>query len=123
MSLKAPVLRSRVTPAVIVDKLEGPGQFPLLQCLTDENVWVLLPCSAVVALHAELSCLQVKEVRAPEMHRSGELRHGDQVSGGLALAVASLARRHDMHTPRYDLQEEVRQQADRKSTRLNSSHT
>ncbi len=30
VSLKAPQLRGRVTPAVIVDKLEGPGQFPLL---------------------------------------------------------------------------------------------
>jgi superfamily II RNA helicase len=111
VSLKAPVLRSRVTPAVIVAKVEGPGQFPLLQCLTDENVWVLLPCSAVVALHAELSCLQVKEVDAPGMHRSGELRHGDQASGGLALAVAHMARRHDMVTPQYDLAGEVQAQA------------
>jgi superfamily II RNA helicase len=110
VSLKAPILRGRVTPAVIVEKVEGPGQFPLLQCLTDENVWVLLPCSAVVSLHAELSCLQVKDLPAPELHRSGELRHGDQASGGLALAVASMARRHDMTTPQYDLAGEVQAQ-------------
>jgi superfamily II RNA helicase len=65
----------------------------------------------VVALHAELSCLQVKEVEAPELHRSGELRHGDQASGGLALAVAHMARRHDMATPQYDLAGEVQAQA------------
>ena len=111
VSLKAPVLRGRVTPAVIVEKVEGPGQFPLLCCLTDENVWVLVPCSAVVSLHAELSCLQVKEVAAPELHRAGELRHGDQASGGLALAVAHMARRHDMTTPQYDLAGEVQAQA------------
>ena len=111
VSLKAPVLRGRVTPAVIVEKVEGPGQFPLLLCLTDENVWVLVPCTAVVSLHAELSCLQVKEVAAPELHRSGELRHGDQASGGLALAVAHMARRHDMTTPQYDLAGEVQAQA------------
>ena len=111
VSLKAPVLRGRVTPAVIVEKVEGPGQFPLLLCLTDENVWVLVPCTAVVSLHAELSCLQVKEVAAPELHRSGELRHGDQASGGLALAVAHMARRHDMSTPQYDLAGEVQAQA------------
>jgi superfamily II RNA helicase len=111
VSLKAPVLRSRVTPAVIVEKVEGPGQFPLLCCLTDENVWVLLPCSAVVSLHAELSCLQVKELPVPELHRSGEIRHGDQSSGGLALAVAHMARRHDMTTPQYDLAGEVQAQA------------
>ena len=111
VSLKAPILRGRVTPAVIVDKVEGPGQFPLLLCLTDENVWVLLPCGAVVSLHAELSCLQVKDIDAPELHRAGELRHGDQASGGLALAVGSMARRHDMTTPQYDLAGEVQAQA------------
>ncbi|MBV2350118.1 DEAD/DEAH box helicase [Synechococcus sp. HK05] len=111
VSLKAPVLRGRVTPAVIVEKVEGPGQFPLLLCLTDENVWLLVPCTAVVSLHAELSCLQVKEIAAPELHRAGELRHGDQSSGGLALAVAHMARRHDMTTPQYDLAGEVQAQA------------
>jgi superfamily II RNA helicase len=111
VSLKAPVLRGRVTPAVIVEKVEGPGQFPLLLCLTDENVWLLVPCTAVVSLHAELSCLQVKEIAAPALHRSGELRHGDQASGGLALAVAHMARRHDMTTPQYDLAGEVQAQA------------
>ena len=111
VSLKCPQLRSRVTPAVIAAKVPGPGQFPLLLCLSEENVWILLPCSAVVALHAELACLQVAQVEVPELSHAGELRHGDGASGGLALAVASLARRHDMHTPRYDLQEEVRHQS------------
>ena len=111
VSLKAPQLRGGVTPAVIVEKVQGPGQFPLLLCLTDENVWILLPCSAVVSLHAELSCLQVSQVEPPELHRVGELRHGDQASGGLALAVAHMARRHDMHTPQYDLAGEVLAQA------------
>ncbi|MEB3261830.1 MAG: DEAD/DEAH box helicase [Cyanobacteriota bacterium] len=111
VSLKAPQLRGRVSPAVIVEKVKGPGQFPLLLCLTDENLWLLLPCSAVVSLHAELSCLQVHDVDRPELHGVGELRHGDQASGGLALAVASMARRHDMHTPQYDLAGEVQTQA------------
>jgi superfamily II RNA helicase len=111
VSLKAPQLRGRVTPAVIVEKVKGPGQFPLLLCLTDENLWLLLPCSAVVSLHAELSCLQVRELERPELRGVGELRHGDQASGGLALAVASMARRHDMHTPQYDLAGEVQGQA------------
>ena len=88
VSLKAPVLRGRVTPAVIVEKQQGSGQFPLLCCLTDENVWVLVPCSAVVSLHAELTCLQVKDVAVPELHRAGELRHGDQASGRRAHGPA-----------------------------------
>ncbi|MAR07765.1 MAG: DEAD/DEAH box helicase [Cyanobium sp. NAT70] len=111
VSLKAPQLRGRVTPAVIVDKVDGPGQFPLLLCLTDENLWILLPCQAVVSLHAELSCLQVDGVSSPDLQRSGELRHGDQHSGGLSLAVAHMARRHDMTTPQYDLAGEVLTQA------------
>ena len=111
VSLKSPQLKGRVTPAVIVDKIDGPGQFPLLLCLTDDNVWVLLPCQSVVSIHAELSCLQVDGLAVPELHRSGELRHGDQASGGLALAVAHMARRHDMVTPQYDLAGEVLTQA------------
>ncbi|MCB4428637.1 DEAD/DEAH box helicase [Synechococcus sp. MU1643] len=111
VSLKSHQLRGRVAPAVIVEKVKGPGQFPLLLCLTDENVWILLPCQAVVSIHAELSCLQVDGLEIPELSRSGELRHGDQASGGLALAVAHMARRHDMTTPQYDLAGEVLTQA------------
>ena len=111
ISVRAPQLKGRVTPAVIVAKVPGPGQFPLLLCLTDSNIWILLHCHAVVALHAELSCLQVADFDPPALHHPGELRHGDQRSGGLALAVASMAQRHDMHTPRYDLVGEVQQQA------------
>jgi superfamily II RNA helicase len=65
----------------------------------------------VVSLHAELSCLQVQQLEAPELHHPGELRHGGEESAGMALAVASMARRHDMHTPRYDLAGEVQAQA------------
>jgi len=111
LSLKSPQLKGRVTPAVIVEKIEGPGQFPQLLCLTDENVWILVPCHEVVSLHAELSCLQVQGVQAPALHHIGEIRHGDQASGGLALAVAHMARRHDMATPQYDLAGEVQAQA------------
>ena len=111
VSLKAPQLKGHVTPAVIVAKEQGPVQFPLLLCLTDANVWILVPCGAVVSLHAELSCLQVRQLDPPDLRHPGELRHGDSHSEGLALAVASLARRHDMHTPRYDLAGEVQDQA------------
>jgi superfamily II RNA helicase len=112
ISLKAPQLKGLVTPAVIVAKVQGSGQFPLLLCLTDDNIWILVPCHAVVSLHAELSCLQVQQLAPPALNHPGELRHGNQDSGGLALAVASMARRHDMHTPRYDLAGEVLHQAE-----------
>lgn len=111
VSLKASQLRGRVAPAVLVAKRNGPGQFPLLLCLTDENVWLLLPCQKVVCLHSELSCLQVGDHNPPDLRRSGELRHGDDTSAGLAMAVAHVASRHDMATPQYDLVGEVQAQA------------
>ncbi len=112
VSLKAPQLRGQVTPAVIVEKIDGPGQFPLLLCLTDENIWIVLPCQAVVSLHAELSCLNVVDLNHPNMSSSGELRHGNHQSRGLALEVGYMAKRHDMKTPQYDLAGEVLAQAE-----------
>ena len=98
ISLKSPQLKGRVAPAVIVDKVDGPGQFPLLLCLTDDNLWVLLPCQSVVSIHAELSCLQVSGVSVPDLSRAGELRHGDQASGGLALAGLELVQQGDQNS-------------------------
>ncbi len=112
VSLKAPQLRGRISPAVLVQKLDGPGQFPLLLCLTDQNIWVLLPCQAVVSLHAELTCLEINVQRKPDLKRPGELRHGDQQSHELALAVATISSKHDMTTPQYDLAGEVLAQAE-----------
>ncbi len=112
VSLKTPQLRGRITPAVIVDKIESSGKFPLLLCLTDENLWLLLPCQSVVSLHAELSCLQVSGLKEPDLKRSGEIRHGDYQSRELALAVSNMAKRHDMKTPQYDLAGEVLAQAE-----------
>ncbi len=111
VSLKAPQLRGRITPAVIVEKLEGSGQFPLLLCLTDQNVWVLLPCQSVVSLHAELSCLEIAHMTQPDLRKAGEVRHGDKKSSDLALAICHVAKRHSMTTPQYDLAGEVLDQA------------
>ncbi len=111
VSLKAAQFPGRVTPAVIVDKIEGSGQFPLLLCLTDENIWLLLPCKAVVSLYAELSCLQVEGLKAPDLHRVGELRHGNANSEVMAQAISNMAKRHEMRVPQYDLASEVLSQA------------
>jgi superfamily II RNA helicase len=76
VSIKSPQLKGKVTPAVIVAKVKGPGQFPLLLCLTEDNLWIQLPCHAVVGLHAELSCLQVEQLEPPELQHAGELAMG-----------------------------------------------
>ncbi len=112
VSLKAPQLHESVTPAVIVAKLAGPGQFPLLLCLTDQNIWLLLTCRSVVSLYAELSCLQVDALRQPDLQNAGELCHGDETSLLVAEEVVLMAKRHDMKTPQYDLAGEVLVQAE-----------
>ncbi len=112
VSLKSPQLKGRITPAVIVDKFDGPGQFPLLLCLTDQNIWILLPCQSVVSLYAELACLEINLASFPDLRSAGELRHGDEKSKELALAIGQIARRHDMTIPQYDLAGEVLTQAE-----------
>ena len=113
VTVKSPHLESSPAAAVLVDKRPGPGQFPLLLCLTEGNVWLLLPCRDVVAFHGELSCLTVAPMAMPPLRKAGERRHGDGSSQGLALSVAAMARRHDLRTARYDLAAEVQEQARR----------
>ena len=111
ISLKSPQLHGRITPAVIVDKLDSQGTFPLLLCLTDDNIWVLLSCKSVVSLYADLACLDVSTIAPPDLRRKGEIFHGDQRSNELALLIKTLATRHDMTIPQYDLAGEVLTQA------------
>ncbi len=112
VSLKSPQLHGRITPAVIVDKRDGPGQFPLLLCLTEQNIWVLVSCQSIVSLHAELSCLDIANINPPLVKRGGELIHGDEISEQLALAISCIAKRHEMTIPQYDLAEEVLAQSE-----------
>ena len=110
ITVKSPHLDTSPAAAVLVEKRPGPGQFPLLLCLTEGNVWLLLPCRDVVAFHGELSCLTVAPMVMPPLRQAGERRHGDGSSHGLALTVAAMARRHDLRTARYDLAAEVQEQ-------------
>lgn len=114
VTVKSPHLEISPAAAVLVEKRPGPGQFPLLLCLTEGNVWLLLPCRDVVAFHGELSCLAVATTMAmPPLRQAGERRHGDGSSQGLSLSVAAMAQRHDLRTARYDLAAEVQDQAQR----------
>ena len=112
ISLKAPQLQSKITPAVIVNKIDGPGQFPLLLCLTSENIWTLVTCQSVVSLHAELSCLEISNFSQPNLTKAGALCYGDSETSKLALAILEVSSRYDMKTPQYDLAGEVLAQAE-----------
>ncbi len=111
VSLKTPALRSRITPAVIVNKQPGPGKFPLLLCLTDQNIWTLISCQSVVGIHAELSCLDVGECNDPGLIRSNQICHGNEHTVSLAMSISEIGESHDMTTPQYDLAGEVLSQA------------
>lgn len=107
VSLKSAQLLGKVTPAVIVDKVDSHGKFPYLICLTSENVWILVACQAVVSIHAELSCLEVNHLHPPVLSRLGELVHGDEQSREYSIVISTLSKQHDMNTPQYDLAGEV----------------
>ena len=111
VSIKTPSLRSRVTPAVIVNKQQGPGKFPLLLCLTDQNIWALISCQSVVGIHAELSCLEVGLWDDPNLIQSNQISHGNEQTINLAMSIKKISQAHDMTTPQYDLAGEVLSQA------------
>ena len=111
VSLKSSQLRSKVTPAVVVEKVEIGGKFPQLLCLTDENVWILISCQEVVSIHADLSYIDVSGLTPPDLNRTGELCHGNVVSNEIADVISHLAIKHDMRIPQYDLASEVLSQA------------
>ena len=111
VTVKASQLRGQITPAVIVDKIEGLGNFPLLLCLTFDNLWILLSCNDVVSIHAELSCLDIDQLEEPKLHIPGEICHGNDQSQLIANLVELIAKRHDLRTPQYDLAQEVLSQA------------
>ncbi|KGG14771.1 MULTISPECIES: DEAD/DEAH box helicase [unclassified Prochlorococcus] len=111
ISLKVSSFGGRVIPAVIVEKYKKLNHSPLLLCLTDENIWILIACQSVVGLHADLSCLNVQSIKSPVLKRLGEISYGDQNSNEIAFLISEAAQAHDMHTPQYDLASEVLSQA------------
>ncbi len=107
ISLKISSLQSKVIPAVIVKKIDGPYHLPLLLCLTYSNIWVLISCKSVVCLHADLNCLDVKSSMPPNLKRVGEISYGEISSESIANSIAQISRTYDMTTPQYDLASEV----------------
>ena len=110
VTLKASQLRGHITPAVIIEKVQGSRKFPLLLCLTSENIWILIPCNSVVGIHAELSCLDVDNLENPSLKFTSEICHGNNQSKVIADVVDSIAKKHDLNTPQYDLAQEVMSQ-------------
>lgn len=77
-------------PAVLVSKVPGSGQAPLLVCLGKDNRWYVIAAGDVAALHAELPRLSVVDYLEPpaEMPRKlGQCRKGDEVTAAIAQQI------------------------------------
>ena len=112
ISIKTSQLREKVTPAVIIRKIQKSDKKSYLLCLTDENIWILISSKEVVSLYAELSCLDVSDLTPPQISRIGELHYGNSTSRKIAEIISNLAKSNDMRTPQYDLASEVLSQAE-----------
>ncbi|MEM7797192.1 MAG: DEAD/DEAH box helicase [Cyanobacteria bacterium P01_C01_bin.118] len=98
-------------PAVIVTKLEGPGQFPYLVCLTFDNHWLLAAPRDVFGLYYEKygRIAEVDQLTPPKALglKAGNKCAGDDVSG-------HVAERMPQQLPTLDeLAPEVKEQRDR----------
>lgn len=77
-------------PAVLVAKASGPGQFPYLVCLTQENQWYVLTQTDVVDLHADIPRLQQVDDIVPPRDmppKPGQHRRGDDSTLGIAAQI------------------------------------
>jgi len=96
-------------PATLVMKLSGPGQFPYLVCLSQDNTWYVLTVRDVVGLHAEFPRLESVDALAPPVDllpKPGQRRQGDEVSAAIAHQIPS-------PPPLADLAPEVKTQQER----------
>lgn len=96
-------------PAVLVAKLSGPGQFPYLVCLTQQNHWYVATVGDVVGLHAEyprLAAVDGVEPPAELMPKPGQHRQGQD-------STAAIAQQIPQPPPLADGAPEVKAQLDR----------
>lgn len=80
-------------PAVLVSKMPGPGQFPYLICLGQNNRWYVATVGDVVGMHPEFARLkQVDHLIPPAelMPKAGSVRKGDEITQAIAQQVPNI---------------------------------
>ncbi len=91
LSLKGKNIKvSTPLPAVLVSKLPGPGQFPFLVCLGQDNRWYLATVKDVVLLHSEVE--RVREADALTLPADwqpslGASRKGDEATAAIVAKM------------------------------------
>ncbi|MFE4105480.1 DEAD/DEAH box helicase [Almyronema epifaneia] len=79
--------------AVLVSKLPGPGQFPYLVCLGQDNRWYVVTVADVIDLHEQLERLREAETLNPPPDlplKPGQTRSGDETTARLVAKIPQL---------------------------------
>ncbi len=73
-------------PAVLVSKLPGPGQFPFLICLGQDNRWYIATVKDVALLHSDIPRLREADTLTPPtpwQPSPGAARKGNEVTAAI----------------------------------------
>ncbi|NJN04961.1 MAG: hypothetical protein HC816_22230, partial [Leptolyngbyaceae cyanobacterium RM1_1_2] len=91
LSLKGKHVKvSTPLPAVLVSKIPGPGQFPYLVCLGQDNRWYVVTVADVIDLHDHFERLEAVEalsIPADLPLKPGQNRSGDEATAPLAQQI------------------------------------
>ena len=94
MSLKGKNVKVKEpVTAVLVSKLPGPGQFPYLVCLGQDNRWYIATGKDVTGLHSDLSRLKEAEQLTPPADwtpKPGTTRKGSEETAAVAEKIPAL---------------------------------
>jgi superfamily II RNA helicase len=82
------------TPAVLVSRVAGGGQFPYLICLGRDNRWYVVTTHDVIDLHAELPRMTAVDDLTPPgdlLPKPGQHRQGNETTARLAQQIPDFA--------------------------------
>ncbi|MCS7031630.1 MAG: DEAD/DEAH box helicase [Gloeomargarita sp. SKYG116] len=81
------------TPAVLVTRVAGGGQFPYLVCLGRDNRWYVVTTHDVIDLHAELPRISAVDYLTPPVDllpKPGQHRHGNEQTALIAQQIPEM---------------------------------
>ena len=91
LSLKGKNVKvSTPLPAVLVSKVAGPGQFPFLVCLAQDNRWYLASVKDVALLHSEVERVREADALTPPTDWQpslGASRKGDEATAAVVAQM------------------------------------
>ena len=94
MSLKGKNVKVKdPLPAVLVSKIPGPGQFPYLICLSQDNRWYVATVKDVALLHNDLDRLKGADTLTPPTDwtpKPGMTRKGTPETAAVAKTIPAL---------------------------------